>query len=324
MTRALPWKRRAQQQSDAIEPAQSTPTKEEDATSDSEGGKPAASPVYRRKPQNSVKRNGSTSPNAEPPRERYMINGIHGDDRYRMVEDEFLATAQQFTAHMHAAEYHRLKGAAKSDNAETISDISRPVVFPMTSSVADKKARGELSAKQKAAVRSMAEGQSRNDGNDDTEVYARENSSLTGLMETPSQKEVRLSDFLARTGATRAAAGFSKTRMPPPDKTAQSSSNTEVDTSRLRVRNQSEATSDEARSSLKSQDRVTTPHPLNLESSTHHRSTTTQSTALLGACTSDRESSASSDDAGQDFLDRLHRQQKERKQEREQQRQRQR
>lgn len=61
------------------------------------------------------------------------------DDRFRMVEDEFLATAQQFTRHLHQAEYQRLKAAAAAraeGDAEAIRrgevrevrDIVRPVV----------------------------------------------------------------------------------------------------------------------------------------------------------------------------------------------------
>ncbi len=36
-----------------------------------------------------------------------MIDGLEDDDKYRMVEDEFVATAGTFTAHLHAAEYQR-------------------------------------------------------------------------------------------------------------------------------------------------------------------------------------------------------------------------
>lgn len=44
-----------------------------------------------------------------------------------MVEDEFLATAQLFTKHLHHAEYQRLKQEARNRSAETIRDILRPV-----------------------------------------------------------------------------------------------------------------------------------------------------------------------------------------------------
>ncbi|KJZ79859.1 hypothetical protein HIM_00573 [Hirsutella minnesotensis 3608] len=56
---------------------------------------------------------------------RFMVPD---DDRYRMVEDEFLHTAQRFTTHLHRAEYSRLKALARSHHASTISEMARPVV----------------------------------------------------------------------------------------------------------------------------------------------------------------------------------------------------
>jgi hypothetical protein len=43
-----------------------------------------------------------------------MKDGLAGDDIWVMVEDEFLATAKAFTAHLHHAEYQRLKGLARA------------------------------------------------------------------------------------------------------------------------------------------------------------------------------------------------------------------
>lgn len=50
------------------------------------------------------------------------------DDKYRMVEDELLRVAQQFTTHLHRAEYTRLKEMTRLRNARTIREIERPVV----------------------------------------------------------------------------------------------------------------------------------------------------------------------------------------------------
>ncbi len=61
-----------------------------------------------------------------------MLDGIENDDGYRMVEDEFLSVAGEFTRHLHAAEYQRLKQLAKAQNAETIRNISRPITRTMS------------------------------------------------------------------------------------------------------------------------------------------------------------------------------------------------
>ena len=42
-----------------------------------------------------------------------MHPGLNADDIYVMVEDEFLATAQLYTQHLHQAEYQRLKALAR-------------------------------------------------------------------------------------------------------------------------------------------------------------------------------------------------------------------
>src|SRR5271168_4042924 len=60
-----------------------------------------------------------------------MNEGIDHDDKYRIVEDEFLSVAQRFTVHLHAAEYKRQQKMVKSRNADTINSISRPVTGKM-------------------------------------------------------------------------------------------------------------------------------------------------------------------------------------------------
>ncbi|KAK6600547.1 hypothetical protein H4I96_07873 [Botrytis cinerea] len=53
-------------------------------------------------------REPSTSPPPEPPTESFMEEGREHDDKYRIVEDEFLTVAKSFTVHLHTAEYKRL------------------------------------------------------------------------------------------------------------------------------------------------------------------------------------------------------------------------
>lgn len=81
-----------------------------------------------------------------------MIDGLDADDGYRMVEDEFLSVAGTFTAHLHKAEYHRLKTLAKNKNAVTIQAISRPVVGSKTEAVKRRQAAAELATRQKTAI----------------------------------------------------------------------------------------------------------------------------------------------------------------------------
>lgn len=54
-----------------------------------------------------------------------MHDGYSADDAWVMVEDEFLATAQLYTSHLHHAEYQRLKALAAK--RQSSSSILRPV-----------------------------------------------------------------------------------------------------------------------------------------------------------------------------------------------------
>ena len=56
-----------------------------------------------------------------------MRPGYRFDDRFRMVEDEFDATARLFTAHLHRAEYKRLQRLASARSPNAATKISRAV-----------------------------------------------------------------------------------------------------------------------------------------------------------------------------------------------------
>jgi hypothetical protein len=142
-----------------------------------------------------------------------MHEGVERDDRYRMVEDEFLATAQQFTVHLHAAEYKRQEKIARARNAETISSISRPVTQAMTDRTKRKLEAIERSKTQKNAIQTLL-GENGDDVNDldessDGEGLAYFNTTLRGLMDSPRRQSATLSK-LPYGIATRAAAGFQK------------------------------------------------------------------------------------------------------------------
>ncbi|KAI1452756.1 hypothetical protein F4805DRAFT_406876 [Annulohypoxylon moriforme] len=223
MTRKLPWKRQTER-SIASTPKPATPTsvrpqkvKRDDLDGDDNESVASPAPNKRIKKSPSrfatpskVKRAGSTSPPPEPLPESYMIDGLENDDLYRMVEDEFLSTAQQFTAHLHAAEYHRLKAASKSQNADTIRDISRPVVGRMTDLVKKKQDRKSRFQKQKEVIRKALADKGQDDDTDGKDDWP--SASLHGLMESPRKQAARLGNLTKVVATTRAAAGFSTSK----------------------------------------------------------------------------------------------------------------
>jgi len=114
-----------------------------------------------------------------------MIEGVDHDDKYRMVEDEFLSVAGDFTRHLHAAEYQRLKNLARSQNAETIQNISRPVTGEMTDLVKRRHAALDTAARQRRGLASVL---GKRPENDDLRA-----TSLQGLMDSPRKKAAPIS-----------------------------------------------------------------------------------------------------------------------------------
>ncbi|ERT01675.1 hypothetical protein HMPREF1624_02927 [Sporothrix schenckii ATCC 58251] len=152
-------------------------------------------------------RTPSTSPPPAPPPESFMVDGMDHDDRYRMVEDELLAVAQTFTAHLHAAAYQRLKRRAQQTNGPTAAatasrSLARPTAMTGVSAAArDRVARRTAAAKQRAkqaaAVRSVGlvqhAGGAGGDNDDDDNVNDTDNTPWAGtalhdLMESDPRK----------------------------------------------------------------------------------------------------------------------------------------
>lgn len=142
----------------------------------------------------------------------FMVEGRDGDDRFRMVEDELAYIAGKFTAHLHAAEYHRQKQQAKARNAETIDSISRPIVGRMTPAVSTKHSRLEKTRKRRDGLRrALANGKGGGlDVESDEEEAPWVGTSLQGLMEAPqgSGSGVRLSRLASVGLGTKAASGI--------------------------------------------------------------------------------------------------------------------
>ncbi|ORY59743.1 uncharacterized protein BCR38DRAFT_62477 [Pseudomassariella vexata] len=217
MTRKLPWKRdgafvaspsTSSSARLSLTPAANRRPKDE-VKSGRESKESLSSAAAIKKPfRRSLHRSASTSPPPEPLQESFMIEGFDEDDQYRMVEDEFFATAQRFTAHLHAAEYQRLKEAAKSSNAATIRDILRPVTMGMTDLVRRKQERKSLLEKQRKATREAKRKAHDSSDEGNSRLHS---TALFGLMESPRKQATRLlDDITAISTTTRAAAGFGR------------------------------------------------------------------------------------------------------------------
>uniref|UniRef100_L2GDI9 Uncharacterized protein n=1 Tax=Colletotrichum fructicola (strain Nara gc5) TaxID=1213859 RepID=L2GDI9_COLFN len=205
MTRRLPWAR------DDVDPVR-TPAKAATKPSTSRSAatpqratpKQKATPTSRNSKQQSSRLNGllrnrsaSTSPPPQPIPEIFMIEGLENDDKYRMVEDELFTIAGQFTAHLHAAEYQRLKTQTKSQNAETIKNISRPVVGSLTEEELLRK------KKQREALRKAKKEAGVDDESGDETSMPWHGTSLQGLMDSPQKKEVPLTTLTRADSRTK-------------------------------------------------------------------------------------------------------------------------
>lgn len=140
---------------------------------------------------------------------RLMIPGADADDRYRMVEDEFLAVAQRFTTHLHRAEYNRLKAAARAQGEAAVREMERPVVAPPLTATA--RFRREAS-RRGARQQRLQQRQGGTDANGSGSAAAVDlpwlGTSLQGLMERPRSETRTISSYAPVHSTTRAAAGY--------------------------------------------------------------------------------------------------------------------
>lgn len=148
----------------------------------------------------------SSSPPPEPIPESYMIDGFENDDQWRMVEDEFYAVAGHFTAHLHAAQYRRLREEAKNQNPNTIPTISRPVTGPPTSHVKRRQAALALAAAQRRGVKTARSRINGDDTEDEDDEVPWKGTHLAGLMNSPRKKVQPLANMPFTVTGSRAAA----------------------------------------------------------------------------------------------------------------------
>jgi hypothetical protein len=144
----------------------------------------------------------STSPPPAPPKQEFMRPGWEADDGWRMVTDEFMATAQLFTAHLAHAEYRRQKELAKNrEKALGGADaIARPVVGQL-SKEGQRKRQGEL---QRKGVKAMMKDE------EEEEEDPWMGTQLASLMMSPRKRERLQPVKVVGRSSTRAAAGFDR------------------------------------------------------------------------------------------------------------------
>ncbi|PNS18427.1 hypothetical protein CAC42_6244 [Sphaceloma murrayae] len=136
------------------------------------------------------RRTPSTSPPPPLPVEEPMREGYSADDIYMMVEDEFMSTAQQFTQHLHRAEYKRLQKQARERERETL-EVSKPA-NGMASF-------GLLTSDGAAITKPTTKPTTRSD--DDEEPWIGD-PALAGLMESPRKQQLLLRRGLAPAGTS--------------------------------------------------------------------------------------------------------------------------
>jgi hypothetical protein len=138
-----------------------------------------------------------------------MVEGMEYDDKWRMVEDEFLSVAQTFTVHLHAAEYKRQQKMVKSRNADTINSISRPVTGMMPEQTKRKLEAVARAKTQRSAVEDVVVKKAEDDDDsDDGGGLPYFGTTLHGLMDSPRKKAASLAKSGTIVATTRAAAGF--------------------------------------------------------------------------------------------------------------------
>lgn len=185
-----------------------------------------------------------------------MVQGFDNDDRWRMVEDEFYSVASRFTAHLHAAQYRRLKDEAKKRDP-TIQATPRPVTRPPTLDVVRRQAASTLAASQRraiaaaklrskasdsapaAAAAAAAATQSEDEHGDGFQIqHPRKRTHLASLLDSSRKRVQPLMSIAASTGKARAASTSTSTpsARPTPFATPYKSSLPTAKTAQTQVR----------------------------------------------------------------------------------------
>ncbi|KAK2785451.1 hypothetical protein FQN53_007712 [Emmonsiellopsis sp. PD_33] len=243
MARKLPWKTDAKSKESHTPVLTARSTSRPGALTSTNSPAPSTPTRTPRRPA----RTPSTSPPCEAPPEEFMREGLENDDKYIMVEDEFLATAQTFTRHLHHAEYVRRKNEAKIKNANSMQTLAQPTGAGMGLSAETRKnmESEENATRQKAALDEMkrsagrppVDSEAEDDGlesEEDREDDPWVGTSLHNLM-TSQRKHQSLVGLQGIKSTTRAALGFQKAVTDPRVKTEQLDDNPPVPTRESRL-----------------------------------------------------------------------------------------
>ena len=135
-----------------------------------------------------------------------MRPGWDNDDAWRMVTDEFMSTAQLFTAHLAHAEYRRQKTMARKREAALggADAIARPVVGQLSKD-GQRKKQGEL---HRAGVKATLKGEHSEEEEDDPWAGTQ----IASLMMSPRKRDTLQPKAAVGRSSTRAAAGFNPAR----------------------------------------------------------------------------------------------------------------
>ncbi|TIA49236.1 hypothetical protein D6C77_09630 [Aureobasidium pullulans] len=149
----------------------------------------------------------STSPPPAPPKQEFMRPGWDNDDAWRMVTDEFMSTAQLFTAHLAHAEYRRQKTMARKREAALggADAIARPVVGQLSKD-GQRKKQGEL---HRAGVKAILKGE-HSEEEEEEDPWA--GTQIASLMMSPRKRDTLQPKAAVGRSSTRAAAGFNPAR----------------------------------------------------------------------------------------------------------------
>jgi hypothetical protein len=139
-----------------------------------------------------------------------LREGFENDDIWMMVEDEFQALAQSFTAHLHRAEYKRLMKKAKDAPPKPLPEPTSPM-SKETQRMLQRRALVDKQNKALECITAASEIERVSDDADEEKVEdSWRGTALAGLMALGSQEKTSLKGLEKLPSSTRAAQGFPK------------------------------------------------------------------------------------------------------------------